>query len=91
MTYDQAKSIILRFFDGNQDQYRVSQFPNSLTEHVDVWYGRSEKFEIDLFVDRYVIEYHLSSDPPGKEKRIELSRVAPYMLEQLLKRHVILR
>ena len=90
MTYEQAKAIVLSRFDGNPDRYKIEVIPSAMTEHISVWYGWSEAFQRDLLIDRYVIEYrHVLRRANGfplydKEKKVELCRVAPYMLERIL-------
>ena len=90
MTYDQAKAVALRHFDRNPERYKIEVLPRAITEHISIWYGWSDAFQRDMIIDRYVIEYrHVTRSANGrilydKEKKAELRRVAPYMLERIL-------
>lgn len=91
MTYEQAKSVVSEFFKDHTYQYRVLNDVKGMTEHIDVCYGLSRGFECDMLIDRYVIEYRHVHKRADKERRIELSRVAPYMLKRLLAQQVKLQ
>lgn len=90
MTYEEAKSVVLRRFEGNPERYKIEMLPRAMTEHISIWYGWSDAFQRDMIIDRYVIEYrHVTRSANGrilydKEKKIELGRVAPYMLDRIL-------
>jgi len=90
MTYEQVKTLICQRFEKNPERYRIENDMTGMTEHISVWYGDSDTFQRDMLIDRYVIEYrHVSRRVSGrplydKEKRIELNRVAPYMLDRML-------
>jgi hypothetical protein len=89
MIYEHAKSLIIEYFKKHKNQYRIQNNLESMTEHISIWYGRNEKFSIDMLIDRYEIEYIHSSHGRDKERKIPLKCVAPYMLRRLLDRQVV--
>lgn len=89
MIYEHAKSLIIEYFKKHKNQYKIQNDIESMTEHISIWYGRNEKFSIDMLIDRYEIEYIHSSHGRDKERKIPLKCVAPYMLRRLLDRQVV--